>query len=330
MMSGDEFRGYLYILIGTTLWGVSSVVAKSLFNLGLPPAELILVRLTLSTLLLLVVLLLFDRPRIAISPKDLPYFMILGFVGVAGMQFAYYYSISKIQVGPAILIQYISPVWIALYSFLFQKEPITKGTWAALCLAVLGCYLVMGGYRMDLLRLNRLGVVSGLIASFLFTFYTLAGERGLRRHDPWTILLYGFGFGAILYWILGSPLRILWGGYPFRFWLAFLYIAVFSTLIPFGLYFKGVERIRATRANIVSTWEPVVAGVAAFFILGETLEFLQVMGGFGVIGAVILLQVAKERRAPSPALEIREKGDGGARQKPKEGGGWTSIESRHS
>jgi hypothetical protein len=38
-MRKSEIRGYLYILIGTTLWGVSSVVAKSLFIIGLPPVH---------------------------------------------------------------------------------------------------------------------------------------------------------------------------------------------------------------------------------------------------------------------------------------------------
>ena len=108
-MKKNEIRGYLYILIGTTLWGVSSVVAKSLFIIGLPPAELVQIRLTLATFTLLLILILFDRKRIIISLKDLPYFLVLGFVGVAGVQFTYYYTISKIHVGPAVLIQYSRP-----------------------------------------------------------------------------------------------------------------------------------------------------------------------------------------------------------------------------
>ena len=126
-MRKSEIQGYLYILIGATLWGVSSVVAKSLFNIGLPPAELVQIRLTLATFTLLLILLIFDRKRTIISLKDLPYFFVLGFVGLAGVQFTYYYTISKIHVGPAVLIQYLSPIWIALYAFIFQKEPLTKG-----------------------------------------------------------------------------------------------------------------------------------------------------------------------------------------------------------
>ena len=299
--------GYLYILIGTTLWGVSSVVAKSLFIIGLPPAELVQIRLTLATLTLLLILLIFDRNRIIISLKDLPYFLVLGFIGVAGVQFTYYYTISKIHVGPAVLIQYLSPVWIALYAFIFQKEPLTKGKIVALLLALLGCYFTVGGYRMDLLRLNRIGIVSGLISSLFFSFYALYGEKGLKKYDPWTLILYGFGFGAVFYWILISPMRVITEGYSFKIWMAFLYIAIFSTLIPFGLYFKGIEQVRATRASITATWEPVVAGITAYFVLGEVLFPLQVLGGIGVIAAIVLLQMAKEKAAPSSAIEIRQK-----------------------
>src|SRR4030066_1408172 len=125
-MKKNEIRGYLYILIGTTLWGVSRGVAKSLFIIGLPPAELVQIRLTLATVTLLLILLIFDRNRIIISLKDLPYFLVLGFVGVVGVHFTYYYTISKIHVGPAVLMQYLSSGWIALYAFIFQREPLTK------------------------------------------------------------------------------------------------------------------------------------------------------------------------------------------------------------
>jgi len=304
----SEIRGYLYILVGTTLWGVSSVVAKSLFIIGLPPAELVLIRLTLATLALAIILFFLHRKRMIISLKDLPYFIILGFVGVAGMQFTYYYTISKIYVGPAILLQYIQPVWVSLYAFLFQKEPISKQKIAALLLAVMGCYFVVGGYQTDLLRLNKIGIVSGVIASLFFTFYALFGERGLKKYDSWTLILYGFGFGAVPYWILFSPIKIIMAGHSLKMWVAFIYIAIFSTLIPFGLYLKGIEYLRATRTSIIATWEPVVAGIAAYIVLGEILFPLQVLGGIGVIAAIVLLQMAKEKGAPSAPIEIRQKG----------------------
>jgi drug/metabolite transporter (DMT)-like permease len=305
-MKKSEIYGYVYILIGATLWGVSGVVAKSLFNIGLPPVELVLLRLTLATVSLFLFLLFFDRKKIIISLRDLPYFFILGFAGVVGVQFTYYYTISKIHVGPAILLQYIQPVWVSIYAFLFQREPITKGKIVSLLLAVLGCYFVVGGYQFDLLRLNKVGVMSGVASSLFFTFYALYGEKGLKKYDPWTLILYGFGFATVFYWIIISPMKFITGGYTFKMWIAFVYIGIFATVLPFGFYFKGIERVRATRASITATWEPVIAGFAAYIVLGEVLYPLQVLGGIGVIVAVVLLQIGREKAAPSTPLEIRQ------------------------
>jgi drug/metabolite transporter (DMT)-like permease len=306
-MKKIEIQGYLFTLVGATLWGVSAVVSKSLFQLGLRPGELVMVRLTLSALILLVLLLFSAREHLILSWKDAPYFLIFGCIAVTGMQFTYFFTISKIQTGPAVLMQYLSVFWVSLYAFLFQKEPLSFPKALALLFSLLGCYLIVGGYQLDLLKLNRDGIVSGLLGSLFFAFYSLYGEKGLKRFDPWVLLLYGFGGSALVTWIFYSPLDLLRENHPPAFWFAFFYIAVFSTLIPFGFYFKGVERIRATRAGITSTWEPVVAGVTAYLVLGESLHPLQILGGLSVIGAITLLQVAKGKSHASTPMELRRK-----------------------
>jgi drug/metabolite transporter (DMT)-like permease len=56
----------------------------------------------------LTILAVSDRRRLIISRRDLPYFLVLGCIGVVGVQFTYYFTISKINVGPAVLIQYLA------------------------------------------------------------------------------------------------------------------------------------------------------------------------------------------------------------------------------
>ena len=81
-----------------------------------------------------------------------------------------------------------------------------------------------------------------------------------------------------------------------------LYIAVFGTIIPFGLFFVGVNHIRSTRATITSTIEPISAGFIAYLFLGEALAPLQILGAALVIGAIILLQLRSERDEMTPEL----------------------------
>jgi drug/metabolite transporter (DMT)-like permease len=61
----------------------------------------------------------------------------------------------------------------------------------------------------------------------------------------------------------------------------------------FGLFFKGVTYIRATRASITSTLEPIVAEVVSYCLPGERLLFPQIIGGISVIAAITLLQAEK-------------------------------------
>jgi drug/metabolite transporter (DMT)-like permease len=67
-----------------------------------------------------------------------------------------------------------------------------------------------------------------------------------------------------------------------------------GTVIPFGLFLQGMKYIRATRASITSTLEPVVAGVVSYLLLGENLLSLQIIGGISVIAAIILLQAERK------------------------------------
>ncbi|MGA7878093.1 MAG: DMT family transporter, partial [Desulfoferrobacter sp.] len=84
-------------------------------------------------------------------------------------------------------------------------------------------------------------------------------------------------------------------------WFWIIYIVVFGTVVPFGLYFEGISLIRSTRASITATLEPITAGVVAYLFLGETMQPLQLLGGLLVIASVIILQVRQEYddRAPS-------------------------------
>ena len=306
-MGREELRGYLCVLAASTLWGVSTVVAKSLLALGIPPAQLVLIRLVISVLILFLVFLSLNRSCLVIPMREIPYFAILGWIGMAANQLTYYFTISKIHIGLGILIQYFAVVWITLYAFQFQKEPISKWKIFSLFMALLGCYLAVGGYRIDLLRLNGVGILSGLACSFFAAFYVLYGEKVLRRYNPWTVIFYGFGFGAIGVGFFVSPVQIVTGGYSLKMWMAFFYIAIFQTLIPFGLYFSGIDRIRATRASITSAWEIIAGALSAYVVLEEMLNPLQIMGGVAVIAAIILLQIEKERTAPSSSFTIRQK-----------------------
>ena len=294
--------GYLSVITAGILWASSGTASKALFLGGITPFELVQARVTLAVVFFALCLCLFAKRLLSVRLQDLGYFLILGGVGLALVQVTYLYTISKMQVAAAILIQYTSPILVAAYAICFWSEQLTVLKLIALLLALFGCYLVVGGYNLELLTLNREGAFTGSASAALFAMYTLLGERVMHRYQPWTVVFYALVFAAITWNIFQPPFHFLYAGYTLVQWMYMLYIAVFGTIIPFGLFFVGVNHIRSTRATITSTIEPISAGFIAFFFLGETLDLLQILGGSLVITAIVLLQVQTEKDELTPAL----------------------------
>jgi drug/metabolite transporter (DMT)-like permease len=293
--------GYLCVVLAALCWGVSGSAAKFLFQHSVTPFQLVQLRLTLAALVLCVFLGVRHRRLLIIARADVPYFALFGAVGMAGVQFTYLYAISQINVAAAILLQYTAPALIALHAVLFFRDRMRPVTLAALGGALTGCYLVVGAYNLNLLALNWLGIVSGILSAVTFAWYSIQGEYGMRRYSPWTVLFYALAFAALTWNIAYPPLSAFLPHRPFVVWAWILYIAILGTLVPFGLYLEGVNLIRATRASITATLEPITAGLLAYAFLGEKMAPWQLLGAFLVIVSVIMLQLDRQKDAKAPA-----------------------------
>ena len=295
-------KGYLYVILAATLWAVSGSSGKFLFRQGMSPMELVQLRLTMTTALLLGWLFLKDRTLLRIARRDIFYFMILGIAGMAMVQFLYFYSISKIHVAMAILLQYLAPTFIALHAVLVARERLKAKVVVALIGSTAGCYLVVGAYNFDILAISWTGIAAGVGSGVAYAWYTIHGERGMRRYDPSTVLFYAFLFAALFWNVALPPLQAFRNAHSPVEWGWISYSVVLGTVVPFGLYAHGVNLIRSTRACVTATLEPILAALVSYLFLGESLDLLQMTGGVLVIGSVIFLQVGREYDENTPVL----------------------------
>jgi len=225
---------------------------------------------------------------------------------MASVQFTYLFTISKINVAAAILLQYLAPAFIALYSLLFAKEKLHTATMISVFGAITGCYFVVGAYNLNLLAVNKIGIISGILSAASFAWYSVHSEYGMKRYDPLTVVFYSLFFGAFTWNILHPPFEaLLYVRSPLQ-WGLIIYIAIFGTVIPFILYLEGINLIRSTRAAITGTLEPITAAGISYLFLNETLEPLQIAGGILVIASILLLQFKAQYDNNTPDL-IRAK-----------------------
>jgi drug/metabolite transporter (DMT)-like permease len=301
----NQLIPYLLIIGAALLWASAGTTSKYLFNAGMSPYTLAQYRVSFSSLLIFAYLLAMSRDTLRINVRDLWYLVVLGAVGMGGVQVTYLFAISKIKVAMAILLQYMAPFFVATYSWLFLRESMDRWKVLSILLAFIGCVLVVEAFKVSILSLNIEGVIAGLLSAVFFSFYSLLGERAMGRYNPWTVLFYALVFSAVLFNIFLPINNIIAWKPEVRWCLSVVYIIVCGTILPFGLYYMGIEHLRSTRASIVATLEPISAGFFSFIFLGELLTLWQIVGGLLVIAAIVIIQSRREIDLEAPIYKRR-------------------------
>jgi len=290
-------RGYAFILGATAFWGVSATIAKFLFSRNVSTLILVQTRMTLSFIVMFVVFLFYRREYLRIRARDLYRFALMGIIGGAGSNFTYYFTIQQINVASAILLQYLAPIGVLIHAAISGEEKVGPAKAIAGIVSLVGCFLAIAGKDLSLLSINPIGLLSGLASAFCWAFANVWLRRLLKDYNVWTCLFYAFMFASVFWIFFNPPWAVYAAGYSGSTWLSFFGFAMISVLIPHSLYFLGVRYLTASRAIITATFEPVVAIVSAFIVLGEMLMPIQMLGALLVIVAIVLLQLKKEESA---------------------------------
>jgi drug/metabolite transporter, DME family len=310
-------RGALYIASATFLWGIAAALGRAAFTgrllprgQVLPPIDPIILsqsRATFSCILLVLTLVaLRGWRRLRVPKADLARLLLLGIFGVAASNYFYYLAVQRTNVATAIILQYTAPVWVLLYAVVRGLQKLTVQRLSAVGLAMAGILLAIGiiggGFRLD-----KIGLVAGLLAAFSFALYNVGGHSVLLRYDRWLVLLYVIS-SASLFWIFKNPpWKIAAAHYSGSQWLFLLVFSLVSVLAPFALYFAGLQHLEPTRAIIVSCLEPVFSIVIAALTLGEVLRPIQTVGILLVLIAIVVVQMPNQQsREPVAIVEPME------------------------
>lgn len=308
-------RGYFFIAAATLFWGISATLGRAAFtgrlaggNAVRPIDPLILAqsRTTISLLLLAPILLLIrrDLSKLKMSPRDIGLCLMLGVLGMAASNYFYYLSIQKTSVATAIILQYTAPIWVLLYMLARRLQRPTVQRVLSVALAVFGSALAIGIFSSGDIKINTVGVIAAQIAAVSFAFYNVVAGGILQRYDRWRVLLYVL-LGAALFWqFINPPWKIAAAHYSGDQLLFMLVFAVTSILIPFSLYFGGLQFLDATRAIVTSCLEPVFSIVIAAIFLGEVVGPLQDLGIVIVLLSTILVQMPDRKKHEAPAVVV--------------------------
>jgi drug/metabolite transporter (DMT)-like permease len=281
--------GYLLVLLGALLFAAGGNVVKALFKLGYSPLVLAQMRIWWAFIGLLLSILVIRPALLRVSRRELPALAIFGGIGLAGVQLSYYLTIARINIAIALLVEYLGLVAVTAFERYHRHQAVGTRIWGALALVLVGAFFAVGAYQPSLFSVNLPGVMLGLVSAAFFAFYLLRASTLAQRLDTWTMLLYGFGAGSLLW----AGFDVVTGTAPpadWRIWAVMALLGLVGTLLPHGLFLMALRTIRPSSAGIVATAEPVFAGVIAYLAFGDRLEPLQLMGAAVIITGIVIVQ----------------------------------------
>ncbi|MDD2385011.1 MAG: DMT family transporter [Sulfurospirillaceae bacterium] len=278
-------KGYLPVIIllgASILWGLSWLPLKAINAMGIEGISLSfgaygIIALVMSSRLL--------KQR-ALGWKHRKVMFLIALLG-GGANLAFTYSLINGEVIRVMVLFYLLPVWGVLGGYFFLKERIDVWRWFGVIAAVLGAFLILGGFKIldtPPSWIDALALLSGLLFALnnlLFRFaqpVPVASKIGA--------MFYGcFILAGLL--LLGhvEPFPVDVG---FKAWGALgLYALVWLLIANIGSQW-GVTHMEAGRSSIIIIMELITAVISATLIAGETMDFVEYIGGFLILSAALI------------------------------------------
>lgn len=202
-------------------------------------------------------------------------------------------SIERTVVANATLLNNISPLWVALFSWFILKEKLSGNFWVGLVAVLVGATMVLGSTffsRPAFLQGDFLALISSLFYAVFF-LATSKGRTVLHTTQYLFIMTVTAGVGLfIAARIFNYPLS----GYSLQTNLTFVSAAVISQFGAYYLISYSLGKIPASVVAPTMVAQPVLTALLAIPIFGEKLLWSQVLGGVITLIGIVLINQASE------------------------------------
>lgn len=297
--------GVVLALLAAVLFGINASTTKVIIQSGMSAEQVVFIRSLFSATIALIWALIANRKALRLERKMIPRLLLLGVVGVGGLQWTYSLAVVMLPVGIALLIEYTAVLWVPIILMLFFNESIKRQIW-------LGAALVLGGLaivgQVWNSTLDPVGVFWAFAAAASLTTYFILGQRVQVTLPTNVTMFYGMSVSTVLFFFASD-----WGNFDFsRFaqpqdlmgnlagievplWSALIWLGIMGSFLPMAFSYLALRHLSATIVGIIATSETVLAFFFALLWLNEVVTLTQALGGIVVVVGILIAQTARKQ-----------------------------------
>lgn len=285
----------LFIL--AVLWG-SAFPGIKLGLAGLSAPNLTLLRFVVASGCFLLFLLV-TKKRLWPEAKDVPYFFLVGLLGITTYHLALNYGELHVSAGAASLIIATAPAITAVVAFFMLKDRLPVLGWVGFMVSFAGVLLIVLGDGA-VLHFNPFALLI-LLSALSTAFFTTLQKPLFQRYRAVEVIAFATWAGTV-------PLLVFLPGFfadvadagPSAIW-ATVYIGVFPAAVAYAQFSYAISKLPVTLATTFLYAVPVFSLLFSWLLLGEVPSPLMLVGGAVALSGIAVVSYAKRREA----LELR-------------------------
>lgn len=286
------------MLTVAAIWGLNMPIMK--FALGrMDPYLFNASRLLISAIVLGVIVAwqrapILDRSESARSffSQLAPVFVFAVFVGF-GYQLLFLVGMDRTSAGNTALIMCAIPMWTAILARVLINELIKPWAWGGLVIALAGTMIV----TLAVMPESESGspLIGNLIvacAALCWAIGTVWSRPLLNRIGPLPLAFLGLAMSTPFHFLVVGDGYSEFGKLVTDPWLiaALLYSGALSTGVAYVLWNRGIQILGTAHASVYQNLVPIVALIAAWYLIGEIPVMLQLLGGAMIIVGVLVMR----------------------------------------
>ena len=283
-------------LISAFFLGLTPIFGKQAIVRGVSPYAVVAFRTLFATILLFLMMLIFQRKYLYIYPAGLIGCLLAGVINGIGSLF-YYNALGKIDAGLGQMLYLLYPFFVALWMFL-DKQSISRITLVRLAIAIPAVVLLVQTQDNNSSDV-WLGIIMMLLAAALYALHLPINQRVLFDIPAPTVTLYtllAMSMVVVPAYLFSGQLKefnqISASG---AWWpiLALTLVTFFSRLT----LFTGVKHLGGLQTALLGLSELLVTLILSQIWLQESLIWSQWLGAFLLTASMLLVSLEKHHAA---------------------------------
>lgn len=279
----DHFYGVVFISLSAFMYATMPIFGKIAYTLGLTPSIVLFLRYFFAFISISLYLLFVKREPVLCKSI---WVISQGVFFVLGSLF-YFLALKYTPAAVVSVIFFVHPVLVSAFSLIIFKEKPSARLFLGLFLAVMGIMLI-SGINQGSSGISIRGILLAIAASLNYTAYVLIGQKNVTSVSALSLTSTVIAVGLLVFSVFNySNLSIIVSLSTSQLIIG-LFIGIFNTVLAVVFFLKGVRKIGASRAALISSLEPVLTIILAFWALEEVLSTPRLIGSVLVIISMFL------------------------------------------